>query len=192
MSLKKFPSDWSKLHHTQVKANIEYLLNNYKRHGVAMSGCDDNTVRIGDDIKIVFNTDLDCYTINGRLVTDLTKTLYGPLDELFKVCKAYHESIKTHRAQQTKSRQNISAWWDDTKPFELLFGGFATLFAVIGMVVCMEDNYTTTVQEKVKEKLQQEYPDYSGYEGRKQQITDSIKDCTNKFNAWRNRREKGN
>ena len=220
MSLKEFPSDWSKLHHTQVKANIEYLLKNYKKYGVTMSDYDDGRIRvvgndvkydgvvsnnckvrvqIGDDIIIGWNTKLDCYTINGRLVTSLTGTLYEPIDELFKACVVSYKTVnslkkqtKTHRPKKKASefRRNMSEWWNYNKPYVLVFGGLAVFLACAVMYERIDCNYKTTVQEKVKEKLQKEYPGYSEYEARKQQITDSIEDCTNKFSAWRNR-EKG-
>ncbi|MBO4583000.1 MAG: hypothetical protein J5714_03035 [Alphaproteobacteria bacterium] len=176
---KEFPSDWSKLHHTQVKANIEYLLNNYKKYGVPRLPYENN-VRIGDEINIDWYNEFGWYTINGRLVTGLTKSLYGPLDELFKACVSYRFVERS-----TKKK------WNNAKPYVLFFDGLAVFIACVVMYATITWNYQDTVEEKVKEKLQQEYPDYSGYEERKQQITDSIKDCTNKFSAWRNR-EKGN
>ena len=178
---------------------IRVVGNNVKYDGVVSNNCKVR-VQIGDDIIIGWNTKLDCYTINGRLVTSLTKSLYGPLDELFKACVVSYKTVnglkkqtKTHRPKKKASefRRNMSEWWNYNKEYVLLFGGLAAFFAYVYMGARIYDNYENTVQEKVKEKLQQEYPDYSGYEERKQQITDSIGECTNPFRAWRNRREKG-
>ena len=191
---KEFPDDWSKLHYTQVKANIEYLLKNYKKYGVgcwvATSSNRKVGVWVGGNVKIVFDTKLDSYTINGRLVTSLTGTLYEPLDELFKASKSYYESGKTRRAQETRSRQNIQAWWNERGTLVKLIGGCCVALSVAMYLGAAIDSRDNKINEMVNER-KKEYPGYLEGERALKLYEDSLKENISVW-PWRNRHEKGN